>query len=269
MIIFALGVLGLIIGSFLNVVVLRKGARSLTGRSGCMSCGYALHWFDLIPVVSWLALRGRCRKCGSRISVQYPLVEASTAVLFALIGLWITPAFFHIGIWPLFVTYLGICALLIAIAAYDFLHTIIPDAWAYSFAVLAFVSQLLTPLPNDFPWAQFFFAGPIAAFPLFLLWFVSGGRWMGLGDAKLALGIGWLLGYPTGLIAVMLSFILGTVILLPLMFAERAITHMRGFGEASSGLTMKSEVPFGPFLILACLLFWFAKLYGVQLPLPF
>ncbi|MBI5470052.1 prepilin peptidase [Candidatus Kaiserbacteria bacterium] len=271
MTILVFGLLGLIIGSFLNVIVLRKGARPITGRSSCMSCGYTLHWYDLIPIVSWLALRGRCRKCGSCVSIQYPLVEASTAILFALLAPISIIGFslpFPIDI--LFVLdYLAIVAFLVAIAAYDFLHTIIPDGWAYSFGALAFVSQLLTPLPIDFPWMQFFLAGPIAASPLFFLWLVSGGRWMGLGDAKLSLGIGWLLGPIVGLEAVMFSFILGTVILVPLMLAERAITHMRGFSVAVRGLTMKSEVPFGPFLILSCLIFWFAQLYGVQLPLPF
>jgi len=259
------GIFGLIIGSFLNVFILRRGVRSLSGRSSCMACGKVIAWYDLIPVLSWLFLRGRCRHCGARISVQYPLVEASTAALFALlspIGL----AVFHTPLLIallLIVDYLAIAALLIAIAAYDFNHTIIPDGWAYSFALLALALQFLSPMPQDLDILLLVAAGPIVALPLYLLWFISSGRWMGLGDAKLALGIGWLLGPWIGLVAVMASFILGSIILVPLLL----LTHIPGLSRKGVGLTMKSEVPFGPFLIASCLLFWLLGLYGVQSPL--
>src|SRR5271170_6149081 len=82
----AYGVLGLIVGSFLNVVILRRGARTIGGRSACLHCGAPLIWYDMVPVASWIILRGRCRSCGTRISVQYPLVEATTAIFFALIA---------------------------------------------------------------------------------------------------------------------------------------------------------------------------------------
>ena len=258
--VFVFGILGLIIGSFLNVVVLRRGARALEGRSACMSCGKLLAWYDMIPVFSWLMLFGRCRHCGSRISVQYPLVEGSTAVLFALIGGAPHASFFYQTVACI------IIALLVAIAAYDFLHTIIPDAWAYSFAGLALVCGLVFGLVPG-TWYLELIAGPIAALPLFLLWLVSAGKWMGLGDAKLALGIGWLLGPAVGIVAIMSSFILGTLILIPWMLAGRLITHMQGGRSAATGITMKSEVPFGPFLILSCLLFWLSQLYGVPLTL--
>src|SRR4051812_42460706 len=91
---FVFGIFGLIIGSFLNVLILRHGERSLGGRSACMSCGRTLKWFDLIPVFSWLALLGRCRTCKKKISVQYPIVEATTAILFAAVG----SAFFQNGV---------------------------------------------------------------------------------------------------------------------------------------------------------------------------
>jgi leader peptidase (prepilin peptidase)/N-methyltransferase len=201
--------------------------------------------------------------------MQYPLVEAGTAILFALIGVWATPVLDHPGIWPLISVYLIIIALLVAITAYDMLHTIIPDGWAYSFAALALFVAFVFPL-YPIPYTLYVLcAGPLAALPLFLLWLISSGRWMGLGDAKLALGIGWLLGPIAGIVAVMFSFIIGTALLIPLMLVERAITHMRGYSRPARGLTMKSEVPFGPFLILSCVIFWFAQLYGVLLPLPF
>src|SRR5271165_6313244 len=118
------GLLGLVIGSFLNVVIIRRGARTIGGRSGCLSCGAPLAWYDMVPVFSWLALLGRCRSCGSPISVQYPLVEASTAILFALIGGSPLPLMMQ-------VLSLAICAILVLITAYDVRHTIIPDEWSY------------------------------------------------------------------------------------------------------------------------------------------
>src|SRR3989338_8398295 len=132
------GLFGFIVGSFVNVVILRSGARALSGRSACMSCGIKIKWFDLIPVFSWLALRGRCRACGSRISLQYPAVELAMGAAFALVG------GAHLPPLAMLIALL-ICAVLIAITAYDILHTIIPDAWVWSFNALALFSVFLFP----------------------------------------------------------------------------------------------------------------------------
>ena len=254
------GIFGLIVGSFLNVVILRKGVTSLQGRSKCPACGKVIAWYDLVPVFSWICLRGRCHNCGSRISIQYLLVEASTGILFALVGgapfLGFAFTFY----------FCAIVALLVCITVYDIHHTIIPDAWAYTFAFLAFLLVFAFPPQATGYWLLAILAGPIAALPLFLLWLVSQGRWMGLGDAKLALGIGWLLGPFAGVVAIFFSFILGTAILVPLLLYERAITHIRPFQRRLRGLTMKSEVPFGPFLIGSCLIIWFFQLYGIPTP---
>jgi len=253
------GAFGLIVGSFLNVVILRHGVRSLGGRSGCMSCGAQLQWYDMVPVFSWLALGGKCRACRAHISPQYPLVEAVTAILFALIGATSLLLLQKI---------LGcvILALLVAITVYDIRHTVIPDAWAYTFAALAFLSSLFTLTPS----LVNILAGPIAAAPLFALWLFSRGRWMGLGDAKLALGIGWLLGPALGLFAIFSAFVIGALIsvcvLLPLPHILRAL-YTLGITSSdmlSGGFTMKSEIPFGPFLIFSCIIIWFASLYGID-----
>lgn len=261
------GFLGLIIGSFLNVVILRHGARTIGGRSGCLSCGAPLRWYDMVPVVSWLALSGRCRLCGSRISIQYPLVEVSTALLYALIGASQMPLLFT-------AMALAIAALLVLIATYDILHTIIPNEWSYSFALIALVSSGLFALIHgggmDLVWL--FVAGPLCAVPFVLLWLVSHGRWMGLGDAKLALGIGWLLGLSSGFAALFLAFVIGAVIsvciLLPFQYmrARYGITRL---GGGRKSFTMKSEVPFAPFLIASCLLVWIMNAYGISLPALF
>ena len=291
------GAFGLIVGSFLNVVILRSGVGSLTGRSSCMSCGAQIRAYDLVPVFSWLLLRGKCRACGSGISIQYPLVELATALLFALIG----GAPFPVGMLyrALFCI---IIAILIAITVYDFRHTIIPDAWAYTFAGMSFfvmgpLLMLLSPPGSDIVF--YLFAGPIAASPLFFLWAISQGRWMGLGDVKLAFGIGWLLGPVPGIFSVMAAFVLGALIMVPLLLVTRIsesigknirctplenkedhvfttilqnrYAQIVNFLRLNSltGLTMKSEVPFGPFLIASCLIVWFMFLYFVPVPIPF
>lgn len=237
-----------------------------------MSCGARLRWYDMIPVFSWALLGGRCRSCGGRISIQYPLVEAATGILFAAIGFWANSALPGLS-WPgvvLIVLHLCILALLVCITAYDILHTIIPDEWAYAFAALAFISQFLQPSPLDYGSLWFILAGPTAAAPLFALWLFSRGRWMGLGDAKLALGIGWLLGPAPGLIAVFGAFVIGAVvsvfILLPLPHIIRALYTLgiTSRGKPAPGFTMKSEIPFGPFLILSCIIIWFASIYGID-----
>lgn len=265
---------GLIIGSFLNVVILRHGARTIGGRSGCLSCGAPLLWYDMIPVFSWILLLGRCRACGSRISVQYPLVEAATAILFVLVGM----ATLSI---PLKAIALIIVALLVLIAAYDIRHTIIPNEWVYAFAFLAFVVSSPVALSSvgqggGIGILMLFLSGPVCALPLFALWAISRGRWMGFGDVKLAVGIGWLLGLSSGLSAIFLAFVIGAVISVGMLLAQYMRRHVSrhrlrgritGLGSQAPGLTMKSEVPFGPFLIAACLVLWLLMMYSISVPI--
>ncbi len=265
----AFGVFGLIVGSFLNVLVIRHGVRGIGGRSACMTCGKRLTWPDMIPVVSWLMLSGKCRHCFARISVQYPLVEAGTAILFAFLGYWVLFATHPYAV-PLLIVYMVIGALLIAIAAYDMRHTIIPDPWVWTFNALTLFSALAFPLQATSYWLPALLAGPIAASPLFAFWLFSRGRWMGLGDAKLALGIGWLLGPTMGIIAVFFAFVLGAVIsvcvLLPLPHIIRTL-YTLGITSQNmprGGFTMRSEIPFGPFLICSCIIIWLCLLYGVD-----
>ncbi|OGG74560.1 hypothetical protein A3A37_00710 [Candidatus Kaiserbacteria bacterium RIFCSPLOWO2_01_FULL_52_36] len=269
--IFAYGAFGLIIGSFLNVVILRNGVRALGGRSICMSCGNEIRWFDLVPVFSWIWLGGKCRTCRGRISVQYPLVEILTSVLFMFIG--VSPLSFLMRI-------LGflIAAILICIAVYDMRHTIIPDLWVFGFGALAFFYSF-TGTAGNLNMSDILvraLAGPFTALPLFILWFTSKGRWMGFGDVKLALGIGWLLGAVYGTVAIFLAFVLGAVISLSLVFFSsvlwnritRQFIPYRFWCIAAKGFTMKSEVPFGPFLIASCVVLWFLISYNID-PLQF
>jgi prepilin signal peptidase PulO-like enzyme (type II secretory pathway) len=242
--------LGTVIGSFLNVVIYRfnTGRSVAKGRSICMTCSHTLSWYELIPVLSFLFQKGRCRSCASRISHQYPLVEFITGLIFALL------AFYFLPLLPVsLVSYLTVMvffsflfSLLIVISVYDIRHKVIPDKLVYVFAFFSFVSIFIaytntgpvfvTPTLYDV------IAGPLFAVPFALIWLVSRGRWMGLGDAKLVLGIGWMLGISSGLAAVILSFWIGSVVsLLMMLFIGRK-------------MTMKTEIPFAPFLILGTLI---------------
>lgn len=267
------GGFGLIVGSFLNVLILRQGTgRSTGGRSGCLSCRHQLQWFDLIPVFSWISLNGRCRYCRSALSIQYPLVELTTAFLFGVVGF--APLQFGLVAKVLFCITLE---LLISIAVYDFRHTIIPDEWVYLFCGMSFVLGYWVPSIPHSSYLLFLLSGPITTLPLFLLWFVSGGRAMGFGDVKVGVGMGYLLGWWHGLSAVLLSFIIGGIMCAPLllfssMYWKRLrvfFTHSIGIRLPSFNVSMKSEVPFGPFLVLATVVVWMSGLYGHPLAWPF
>lgn len=263
---FVFGIFGLIIGSFLNVLILRWGEKSLGGRSECMSCKRQLRWYEMVPVFSWIVLRGKCHTCKARISIQYPLVEAGTGIAFAFISTsMLTLELQIIGC--------AVTALLIAISVYDLRHTIIPDVWVYAFIVLACISQFLLTPKGEFG-TLLLLAGPIAASPLFVLFAVSRGAWMGFGDVKLALGMGWLLGPVYGIAAVFFGFVIGAVvsvgILLPLPYFVRAFSHLgiTRLAPTRGGFTMKSEIPFGPFLVASTFIIWLLLIHNLD-PLAF
>lgn len=264
---FIFGVFGLIVGSFLNVLILRWGERSLTGRSACPSCGKIIRWYDLIPVVSWFILRGRCRTCRAVISFQYVLVEAAVALMFVAIGLSPLALAFRIAALP-------IAALLVAIAVYDLRHTLIPDMWVYTAGALAFAISLYAAMSGVYEGNILYIvlAGPAVALPLFALWVVSRGAWMGLGDVKFAFTMGWLLGFAEGILALLLGFVLGALASLPLLFFSSSSGKrvLARFTPKDSSLkfhgrfTMKSEIPFGPFLIAATFVVWILNMYGIS-----
>lgn len=256
------GLLGVIVGSFLNVLVLRSwSGMTLLGRSACLSCRRTLTAYELIPIVSWLFLRRRCAHCGVRISAHYPIVELSSGILFALLGL---SGLAHSSV--LLALALASGTIMIAIAAYDVRHTIIPDQWVYALAATTLLYGLLVGGYSIVAVA----AGPLAALPLFLIWLLSGATMMGFGDVKLALSIGWLLGPIGGLVAVFGAFVIGAVIslafLLPMPLYARLLrsSGIASFGSVTKQFTMKSEVPFGPFLILSACIVWITQVYGIN-----
>lgn len=268
LLLFFIAGLGAVIGSFLNVVILRYNTgRSLSGRSACFSCKTVLRWYELIPVGSYLLQRGRCRTCNSKIASQYPLVELLTALLLVLLHL----KFYAGALTPTYLMQFGVYALitslLIVILVYDIRHKIIPNIFVYPAALLAFLTLFVDFEALSFTIPQLWdaLAGLFLALPFALLWLFSGGKWMGLGDAKLALVLGWVLGITAGFTAVLFAFWSGALISLLLLLLSRGATFQTGNSLLPYRLpllTMKSEVPFAPFLILS---FWFVFFSGFDL----
>ena len=250
-------VLGTILGSFLNVVIYRMGSGvGYVGRSKCLSCGRVLTPLMLVPILSFITLRGRCRYCRAKLSWQYPLVEAASGALFLTV-FWVTkfdPLYPALPEVIFFFLDAAIWMTLLAIVVYDLKHKIIPDRLAFCFALLAGAGLLLEwhvgllkphfiPFLGEYvpSWIDIL-AGPLLALPFALIWALSGGRAMGLGDAKLVWGLGWFLGLSGGVSAIVLAFWIAFFPSIFLLFLPR------------KPLTMKSEIPFAPFLILGTLI---------------
>ncbi len=223
---------GLVIGSFLNVVILR-GARGegLGGRSRCDGCGKTLGARELVPVISFLWQKGRCRSCGIALSWQYPLIEAATASAFFLLA-WQFLPYTSAGWLPALVFFLVFpaTAALIVLIVSDFKFQILPDgatALLAIFGIAAGISRgtLLADAVAALAFALFFAA----------LWFFSRGRWMGFGDAKLILATSLAIGFPVSIAAFLFSFWLGGIVGIILL----------ALGKKG----LQSRIPFGPFII--------------------
>jgi leader peptidase (prepilin peptidase)/N-methyltransferase len=235
----ACAVLGLVIGSFLNVVIHRVPLREsvVTPGSRCPECRTSLRAWDNVPLLSWLVLRGRCRHCAVPIPARYPLVEAATAVLFALLGLrlgasWELPA------------YLVCFAALLALSVIDLDHGVLPTRVIYP-TFLVTGALLVVAAWADDRWGDLRNAviGAIAAWAfLGLLWLVYP-KGMGFGDVRLSLLVGAHLGFLSLMhvfVGVFSAALLGAVTGLALQAAGR-----RGG---------RDPIPFGPFLALGALI---------------
>ena len=239
----AAALLGLIVGSFLNALSFRfnTGTSIMHGRSKCMHCGHTLGALDLIPLVSYLLLGGKCRYCGTRISLQYPIVEATAALLsygvYVLNG---TP----VG----FIFWFLVWMVMLFIVIYDVRHTIIPWSCSLLLMALSIASLFLFGTPT----LSMLLAGPALALPLLLLSLFSRGMWMGWGDGFFELSLGWLLGLLSGLTALALSVWSGAIVGVLLVLYSQLRKK-----NSKEGFTMKSELPFAPFLALGALLVYF------------
>ncbi|NAZ81698.1 prepilin peptidase [Kineococcus sp. R8] len=232
------GVVGLLIGSFLNVVVHRvpRGESVVHPRSACPGCGHAIRGRDNVPVLSWLLLRGRCRDCGARISRRYPAVELGTGLLFAGVAVVVGPS------WAL-PAYLYLAAIAVALALIDVDVHRLPDAIVLpSYPVALVLLGAASLLGADGAAFLRALAGAGALFGLYaVLWFVRPGG-MGLGDVKLAgvlgLYLGWW-GWDALAVGGFLAFVLGGLVSLPLLLSGRA--------------GRRTAIPFGPSMLAAAL----------------
>lgn len=272
---------GAVCGSGLNALAYRLevGRDWLQARSCCPQCSHQLRWWELVPILSFLALGGRCSQCQARISWQHPLVELAAGGLIML-------SFAVFGMTVGFLLAAVTSVLLLFIYVFDARTMLIPDPAVWIFNLLALGSLFVDPAYRLFSAAGDLFvlpgwwalaAGPLVALPLLVIWLGSGGRAMGFGDAKLALGLGWLLGPATGFSALVYAFWVGAAVSLGLLAAQRlwkssslkpvsGSTMASEAGEEELGLepdaplSMKSAVPFGPFLILGWLIVFFSDL---------
>lgn len=236
---------GLAIGSFLNCVIYRlKSGDSLGGHSFCPHCQHRLAWYDLIPLISFLILKGRCRYCEKSISLQYPLVEIATGLLvvFSFLRFYPIQAGLELISFSLVVITLSF---LVVIFVYDLKHYVIPNTIIYPAILSAFtwllVESLLIQHSSGLLLEHLLAA--ILSFAFFLsIYLISRGKSMGFGDVRYTILMGFLLGQET-LVALFLSFVLGAIIGLGLMLLGK-----KG---------RKAKIPFAPFLVIGTIIAFF------------
>ena len=194
---------GIVIGSFLNVLIYRipKHENIATKRSHCMECGYQLKWYDLIPLFSYLFLRGRCRKCGTRISIQYPIIEAANGILYVLI-------FLRYGLTIETLLYCLLFSALLALSVIDFRTFEIPVGFNIFILILGLV-RVATDYKN---WLLYLIGLVSVSLFLFAIFAISKGRGIGGGDVKLMAATGLLLGWKLNLLGFVMGCILGSII---------------------------------------------------------
>lgn len=288
MVTFFLFIFGLLFGSFFNVVTIRynpdtsalMSPHDISGRSHCPHCKTTLRWFDLFPLFSFLVLRGRCRYCKRKISIQYPVVEFLTGCIFAGIPLFINNFFsfstelfysFRAPWWEYAVsgTWVAIFCIFLLMVVIDLKHFIIPNGLNLLLGVIGiFYSVLLFSLHSSlslfydsfirhyalmFSFFQNIFYSHALGFLVGGLFFVvlvciTLGKGIGIGDVKLAFALGFLLGWPDIALATMLSFIIGGVVSGALVL----------FGKKN----LKERIPFAPFFITGTMLVIF---FGFQI----
>jgi prepilin signal peptidase PulO-like enzyme (type II secretory pathway) len=255
--------LGIIVGSFLNVVILRYHTGKPIGgkaRSMCLSCTHPLSFTELIPIFSFLVQKGRCTKCESKLRWQYPLVELATGLLFVgIFFMWDHLLLISLSLFGLiFSVHAVIWAVLVVIFVYDLYHTIIPNRFVYIFIFFSFLIAVLSYFETSMISGELvrnsalldLVAGPLFLIPFFMLWDISDGKWIGLGDGKLALGIGWFLGFTYGISALILAFWIGAVIAILYLLHNTFILKKKR-------KDISHQIPFGPFMIVGCAVVYF------------
>jgi leader peptidase (prepilin peptidase)/N-methyltransferase len=226
--------IGLCFGSFLNVVIFRLplGQSLNRPRSRCMKCGYTLRWYDNIPLASWAWLGGKCRKCRTPISVQYPIVELVTGLLFLLV-VWLTP------LGPLVFSRLIFVCLLIVLFGIDLEHQILPNVITLPGIAVGFIFSFITPPGWQASLIGILLGGGVLYGIAAAYYLVRREEGMGMGDVKMLAMIGAFLGWKGVLVTLVLSSFSGAFIGMALIAAQRG--------------GMKLALPFGTFLALGAL----------------
>ena len=236
-------IFGLAVGSFLNCVIYRLeiGGSFLKGRSYCPHCKHVLAWKDLIPIFSFLILKGKCRYCKKKISLQYPLVELFTGILFAFTTYNLQPTTLQQTL--ILCCQLFVFSCLVIIFIFDLKHYLIPDKIIYPAITIAFLNQILTS--NIEHLTSNVILGILPSLFFLAIILISHETWMGLGDFKLSILMGLILGWPKILVSLFFAFFSGAVVGLILILLKRK--------------TMKSQIPFAPFLVSGT---FFAMFFG-------
>ena len=240
---------GCILGSFLNVVILRLPQdESLNGRSHCSHCRHLLSWLDLFPIFSYVFLAGRCRYCKQKFSIRYLVFEVITGLLFA-VAFWLIKPVDLIGYLLLAKAWILLSASLVVFMV-DLEHFLIFDSVLLFAGIPILALNIFLDLVNkSFFWSIHaltvggLFAGGLFAGIFYLLWLFSKGKWIGFGDVKLMLLLGLALGWPNTAAAWLLAYFIGTAFALPLL--------------ATGKKHLSSRLPFGCFLSLSAVLVLF------------
>ena len=231
--------LGLSIGSFINCLVYRLNYDlTLKGRSFCPQCKHQLSWYDNVPLLSFILLKGHCRYCGKKISIHYPLVEIGTGILTVLIFFYSFDKYLIPN--TLYLMLIGWA--LMAIFLSDLLYFTIPDEVVYSAIIISIIRLILTTHYS------LLLSGLGAALFFLLLVLITKGRGMGMGDVKLGALMGLFLGYPGIVIALYLAFLTGALIGVTLILLGKK--------------RLNAHIPFGPFLVGSTITILF---YGEQI----
>ncbi|MBN1778995.1 MAG: prepilin peptidase [Candidatus Buchananbacteria bacterium] len=239
-------ILGLAVGSFLNVVVYRLQIKQsiIWPPSHCPKCQAHLSWYENLPLVSFVFLVGKCRHCRQKISWQYPLVELATAIIFLLL-------FNHFGLTTQLMVWLVLACFLIIIFVYDLRYSLILDVITVPAIIFIFLANLFL----GFDWLDLTFGAIIGGGFFGLQYLVSSGRWIGDGDIRLGILMGLALGWQMTIVALFLAYIIGAAFGLILILLKKK--------------TLASEISFGTFLTFSTVLtvIWGPQILGFYLGL--
>jgi leader peptidase (prepilin peptidase) / N-methyltransferase len=258
---------GSALGSFIMVIVNRynTGLPFLKGRSVCFSCNTQLQTKDLFPIFSFLFLKGKCRYCGSKIPKETLIIEILMGILSVLAafksGLFdsgfssiILNSYFIIHFFQ-YLLLTSIFGIILLISIYDLKHFIIPDSFLIFFFIFSLIhnSYFVIHTSLFYSLLQFAGSGIVLAIPFLLIFMISKGAWFGFGDVKYIAILGFFLGFSGGLSAVVLSFWIGAAVSLGAISLKKLTPHIN-LPLLRNNLTIKSEIPFGPFLSLGVII---------------